>query len=130
MTLACVSSVLLGVLGEVEGVGDDDTFSEVTAVVIWCVVVVGGCGVLLFVVTLSKSFFAAVTLVWCAALVVVCVTCSDAEAVVVSLQTVTAHRDARRVRCIAEGMLSEEQAGGRIDFIQTHAVYILDSRMC
>lgn len=78
MTLACVSSVPLGVFAEVEGGVDDDTVSEVIAVVIGCVVV-GGCGVLSLVITLNKSFF----VVWGAALVVFSATCSDAEEVVV-----------------------------------------------
>lgn len=51
--LGCVSSVLLGVCGEVEGSGDNDTSSRLTAVVLCCVVVEGFC-VSLVVVIVEK----------------------------------------------------------------------------
>lgn len=51
--LACVSSVLLAVCGEVKGGGDNDTSSGLTAVVLCCIVVEGFC-VSLVVVTVEK----------------------------------------------------------------------------
>lgn len=81
----------MGVCEEVEG-GGDDTFSEVTEEGIWCVTV-GGCCVLLLVVTVDKLtsfFFVTVKLVDCVALVVMSVACSAAEEEVLPAKEQTA----------------------------------------
>ena len=80
----------MGVCGEVEGGGDDDTFSEVTAVVMWCVVVGGWC-VLLAVATVGKltSFVFVVVKLVVGCAVVVFVTVSFSAAVMAPAKTQT-----------------------------------------
>lgn len=72
---------MLSVCGEVVGGSDDDTFSEVTAVVMLCdcCVVVEGCGVLVAVFTggkLTSFLVVTATLVGFAGLTGVVITCS------------------------------------------------------
>lgn len=62
-----ISSVLLGVCGEVVGGGDDDP--KVTALVLWCVVVGSSCVV--FVADVTFSSVTAVVVVFSTGLVMV-----------------------------------------------------------
>lgn len=93
--LGSVSSVLFGVCEEVEGVGDNDTSSGLTAVVFCCVVVVvvESCCVSLVVVTveeLTLYFVVIAKVVGFAELVVISVICSVTEEVVVPAKEQTA----------------------------------------
>lgn len=73
--LVCVSSVLLGVCGEVEGSVDNDTFFEETAM--WAVVV-GFCVVLVVIFSVDEMTSVTVELVRCPAVVVISDTRVDA----------------------------------------------------